>query len=1110
MRRSRELTFWLLVLIGVLAGMAWGGARPWYFLILPLVVWAVARFERRLAVVAAIGALGGCVLVPLLSRLQVTGRAEDFGLFFGTAGILAGLTAWSRWSRGGELKAHSEHEQQLEQAQVLAGLGHFTLDISSGRWRSSPVLDQVLGLGPDYDRTSAGWVALVHPEDRGQVLGDFRDERAAAALAAGKEFRIIRASDQAVRWVHRRAQVEYEARRPVALRGTIQDITERKSAELETQAARQQLAATFNAIPDLLFEVDLEGRIHAYHSPRHDLLAAQPETFIGQRLYDFIDATAAQTVAEALAEAHATGYSVGRHYQLTLPRGPSWFELSISRMPSPTRPQPRFIVLVRDITARTRAEHTVRESEAQLDGILASSMDGVLAVNAAGKVIRVNRRMQEMWRMPSDLVASKDDQQLLDWALTQLRDPDAFLRKVQELYASGDNSQDELELKDGRVFERTSVPWRMDGVTAGRVWTFRDITARVQAQQALLESRENYQGLFNTVSEAIYVHGTDNVFLDVNEGALRMYGYTREELIGKTPAEVSAPGRNDLSAIARLSAEVFATGRPVALEFWGRRKNGEEFPKACIIHRGKYFGREVLITTTRDISQRVEQEKRIREQAALLEITEDAILVLDLERVITFFNRGAERLYGVSRQEALGQRYEAIAYREVPDGYLAAWGGFLEVGEFKSEHRQFSRSRGEIMVQKRATLVRNESGIATAAMVVVTDLTEAKRLETQFLRAQRLESLGSLASGVAHDLNNVLTPIVMSTGMLADAVQNDRDRALVQLLHDNAQRGADIVQQLLLYGRGSDAPRTLLKIGQVIRDMEQIMRETFPKSLAVQTVVAPDLWMVSGNSTQLHQVLLNLCVNARDAMPAGGRLSVFAENLTVGKELAARQPGATPGLHVVIRVRDTGVGIPPAILERIFDPFFTTKPFGQGSGLGLASVLGIVRSHGGFVTVESQIGAGSEFAVYLPARPAEIRAVAGALARPELQGRGELVLVLDDESAIRESLSAALQRFGYLVKTAGDGAEGLKVFASHGDEVRLVIADIMMPVMDGRQAMAALRQRRPDLPLIAMSGVPTQRISLETSFGPQFHFLQKPFTFDKMLATVRELLDAAG
>jgi CheY-like chemotaxis protein len=315
---------------------------------------------------------------------------------------------------------------------------------------------------------------------------------------------------------------------------------------------------------------------------------------------------------------------------------------------------------------------------------------------------------------------------------------------------------------------------------------------------------------------------------------------------------------------------------------------------------------------------------------------------------------------------------------------------------------------------------------------------------------------------------------------------------------------------LLLFGRGSESPRSPLNVGAVLKDMGRMMRETFPKNITASVSAPADLWLVEADRTQIHQVVLNLCVNARDAMPKGGKLALLAENAHVDEAFARTHSGKHTGRHVRITIRDTGTGITPENLEKIFDPFFTTKPVGEGTGLGLATVIGIVRGHEGVVTVRTELGCGSSFDVLLPAAKADVASPDDESAAEGPTGQGELVLVIEDEEPIRSLLQRALIRHNYDVLTASDGAEGLGVFAHHAGRVALVVTDAMMPVMGGAETVRALRQRNPKLPVVAISGLPAQEVELAQNPGPRVRFLSKPFATEHALRLIREALDEAA
>lgn len=383
------------------------------------------------------------------------------------------------------------------------------------------------------------------------------------------------------------------------------------------------------------------------------------------------------------------------------------------------------------------------------------------------------------------------------------------------------------------------------------------------------------------------------------------------------------------------------------------------------------------------------------------------------------------------------------------------------------------------------------------------DITDKKQLEAQFLRSQRIEGLGTLASGIAHDLNNILTPILLVVQLLPLKLKaiDPWLQSKLDILEASTQRGADLVKQILAFTRGVEGKRFALQVNHLLADIRKLVQQTLPKSIDVYTDVPDSLWSVWGDPTQLHQVFMNLCVNARDAMPTGGTLRITAENLTLDHSSAQRHFQAQPGFYVKVTVADTGTGMGPAVLDQIFDPFFTTKAFGQGTGLGLSAVLGIVESHGGFIDVQSQVGQGSEFQVYLRAtfEPSpEVDAPAALL-----DGHQSTVLVVDDEPAVCESVRTVLELNNYRVMVAHGGQAAIALLSEHPHTIHTVLMDLMMPTMDGLTTVPLLKRINPDLRVIAMSGLnSTDAVAKAEQQGFQ-SFLPKPFTRQDLLQQIR-------
>jgi PAS domain S-box-containing protein len=490
-------------------------------------------------------------------------------------------------------------------------------------------------------------------------------------------------------------------------------------------------------------------------------------------------------------------------------------------------------------------------------------------------------------------------------------------------------------------------------------------------------------------------------------------------------------------------------------------------------------------------------EAKIREQAALIEKARDAILVQEIDGSIIYANPSAERLYGGEAADLAAAGPQAVL---IPD---RARDAALANGEWLGELEQTARDGRKITVASRCTLIRNEAGKPKSFLFINTDVTEKKRLELEFFRAQRAESVGSLAGGMAHDLNNAFAPILMGLQLLRRQRQDDDTQRMLSVMEQNTQRGAEMVRQVLLFSRGSSDERLPLSLGRLMREMDQMVRQTFPKSINVAVLAPGDLWPVLGNATQMHQVLLNLCVNARDAMPDGGELTLAADNVELSAREAAQILNGVPGRYVMLLVSDTGCGIPPEILPRIFEPFFTTKTASRGTGLGLSTVARIVIQHGGFISVKSEPGRGTTFEIYLPCANAA-PAVETKYPQPTefKRGDGQLILVADDEQAVLEMVSLTLGEQGYCVTTASNGAEALAKVESDAGAVRLVLLDTDMPVMNGPQTISILRTRFPILPVVLMSG----KINDVAKKG-DVSTLTKPFQLHELLEVVAKGLN---
>jgi PAS domain S-box-containing protein len=584
-------------------------------------------------------------------------------------------------------------------------------------------------------------------------------------------------------------------------------------------------------------------------------------------------------------------------------------------------------------------------------------------------------------------------------------------------------------------------------------------------------------------------------FVEVSAAAERMWGYSHAELIGRRCLELVHP------ADAQKSAAMFETIRKghKTRDFENRfiHKDG-----GVVVLMWSACWSELdqkMFCVARDVTEGRITERALQRMGARLQSTlesmSDAFYLLDREFCLTYLNREAERLLNRPREEILHQ---------------CLWDSFPTAKDselYKHYQRCFETNdpaHFEIYYQPHerwfeVNAFPSEEGLA----VYFRDLTERHLA----LRAQRMESIGTLAGGIAHDLNNVLTPIIMSIDLLKLQASGTETHEIIHTIQVSANRGADMVRQVLSFAKGVDGERVPIQPRHLLKEIHKIVADTFPKTIDLKVVIEPGLWSVVGDPTQIQQVLLNLCVNARDAMPAGGRITIIVANELIDDTYAAAEVGARTGRHIRIDVEDTGCGIAAGAIQRIFDPFYTTKEFGHGSGLGLSTSLAIVKSHDGFIRVVSEVGRGTKFSVHLPAADEAVVTQVPTEIHHYPRGRGELILLVEDEIPVRTVTQRTLESFGYRVVVASDGAEAVAIYARQQAEIAVVMTDMMMPVMDGAATIAVLKRMNPDVKIIAASGTSNGGAFSRSEIPDARHVLPKPYSTGSILNALAETLD---
>lgn len=629
------------------------------------------------------------------------------------------------------------------------------------------------------------------------------------------------------------------------------------------------------------------------------------------------------------------------------------------------------------------------------------------------------------------------------------------------------------------------------------------------AEEALRSSEQRLKLLIEQAPAALAMFDLSMRYLHVSRRWLADYRIQTEEVIGRShydvfpdlPAHLREVHQRALRGEAQ-QAEAERFERADGTVHWVRWQVWPWYDTSGLVGG--------ILINTEDISERMKVEDGLRLRSAALAAATDGIVITDPRGVIEWLNPAFSTLSGYAPGEVVGKTFgQLVRSGEQPESfYTKLWStirqGLPWQGELINRRKDGSQYHEHMSI----TAVRNAAGRITHYIAIKQDISEKQRMEAMLLRTQRLESIGRLAGGIAHDLNNLLTPMLMAPAVLRMFITDSRAMASLDSIETSAQRGASIIRQLLTFSRGLPGDKAPVQLRTLLQDMAKIIHEAFPKNISLRTRASRDVPTTLGDATQLHQVLMNLCVNARDAMPDGGTLTLSLDCVNV-EEPKAQANRVSPGPYVVLGARDTGIGIPPENLERIFDPFFTTKQVGEGTGLGLSTTLGIVRAHQGFIEVESAPGQGARFSIYLPADgPAVPAQSEGALADLP-QGHGELVLVVDDEELAGRVTCQMLELCGYRTVSASNGREGLRIYHSRRREIQVVVTDLMMPQVDGITLIRTLRAEESDVQkpgIVVMTGYISQPELLDELRQVGYRVISKPFTAEVLLDSVAEAM----
>jgi PAS domain S-box-containing protein len=932
---------------------------------------------------------------------HIEGRGECIASTSGKAALLRGtvrdITQYKQSAE--ELRRNKE---RMEEAQRVAHIGDWEWDIINDHITLSDEYYRIIGYAPQSMNLSLDeGLLLVHPEDRSMVQTAFQ-----RAMQFGGSFqfdyRIVRPNGE-LRYVEGRGKCQTDSEgKPVLLRGTAQDITDRKLVEHKLQVSSERLIEAQRMAGIGSWNWDLETGIIDASDEFFRLLGLAPQsevlTFGRFRSYvhpDDLEYTGSNIsrALESCGSFHHTYRIIGADEVVRHVEGRGECHSIVNGKATGMRGSTQDVTA--QIESRARLENTLSLLKATVEAI----GEGLIVVDQAAQLVLYNEKFVEMWGIPRDMIERGDDRPVLHHKAAQVRNPEKFLEEVASYYSRPEaEGFDTVELKDGRIFERHTSPEMVNGVAVGRVWTFRDITRRVQAEEAQHQSEARFAELAAAMDEIFWmIDATSQSMLYVSPAVERMLSLAPEELLGDSSRWMNLVHEEDRELVVQLLEQLLSGSLPKGAEL----------------------------------------------ECRMLRV----------------------------------------------DGSI-----------------RWARNRLRCML--------NDQGQVTALCGVTEDITahkeaehERERLERQLAQSQKMESIGRLAGGVAHDFNNMLSVINGYSELVLEQLPPDSAlRDDIGEILNAGQRAALITHQLLAFSRQQLLTPRLININAVVSEIEKMLRRLIGEDIVIATILDPTLSRVLLDPGQVVQVLMNLAVNARDAMPQGGKLTIETKNIYVDEERSSQMPYYNPGPHVLLSVSDNGVGMPPDVKARIFEPFYTTKELGKGTGLGLSTVYGIIKQSGGNIEVYSEPNLGTTFKLYFPAH--EDSQGLPAVVQPQvIRGGSETILLVEDDAPVLKIAAAILRDRGYNLLTAGSGQDALALAASYEGEIHLLLTDLVMPEMGGRQVAEAIWKTRPEIKVLYMSGYTDDAVVRHGLLSGETAFLQKPFTSSSITQKVREALD---
>ena len=896
------------------------------------------------------------------------------------------------------------------------------------------------------------------------------------------------------------------------------DIASREKIEQALRQSEERYRYAAEASQAALWDYDMRTGLISFSDAFRDMLGYQrledmPKTFEEYRaLMHPDDRERVSRKAERLV-AGETGDRATAEFRLKTQSGQyRWFQSNSKVIRDSEGTAIRRLGSTIDIHERRQAEEQLREQAERMRGMLETASDAIITINERGAIELVNASTEYLFGYTAGELLGNNIRILMTSA--DRAQHDNHLQRYLDSGESrimGTTRKLQARRKDGSIF-----PVRLTvsevRLADRRIFTgfIQDITSEEQARLALEASEKRFSAVARTTTDVIWELNPDTGKMWWSEGLEKAFGYAPEDVENHASWVVKRIHPEDRERVLATLEKAIKEQAEWHESYRFLHSDGhyaEVIDNAYVI-TGDDGRPSHMVGGMKDITLQRQSQLKLAEQARLLDKAHDAIFVISMDGIVTYWNQGAERIYGWQTEDMLGA---SVADRLFPD--KGNWEQIMQqllkddVWEGQSKHQRADGRHRQM--QSHLTLVRDDDHQPVSILAINADVSEKLELEEQLRQAQRMESIGQLTGGVAHDFNNLLTVILGNAELLSDALDSNQNlKPLADMVQSAAHRGADLTRQMLAFARRQALEPQTVNVSRLVRAMRPMLERSMPEHIEIDITESPNPWPARIDPTQLESALLNLVLNARDAMPAGGQLTISVRNQVIDDQFARLHSGLQPGDYLALSVTDSGHGIPPEHMDNLFEPFFTTKETGKGTGLGLAMVYGFIKQSNGHVSVESEVDTGTTVRLYLP-RATNLHQSPQRAFENEGEPTGtERILLVEDDPLVRKHVSHLVRQLGYQVSTAADGEEALTLIDHGNTTFDLLFTDVIMPgQLRGPDLAREIRKIQPDIRILFTSGYPEDAITTETEQDEDFHLLQKPYQKAELAQRIREILD---